>query len=235
MTRQALFKNVHQSDPLEFWSNHGLDYKRVTDFLNLNASELSKIGGVSKRSVRLDDRIPQALKIRLEQIANICALVAELFEGDIEKTALWFKMPNPMLGDISPRDMIRYGRYKRLIKFIAEAQEARSPSTRSTMMISEIEQHRQELRALCQEYDVERLALFGSAATGSSRVNSSDLDFLVEFRTPSASGYANRYFGLLEGLQNIFKRPVDLVVESAIKNPYFREAVNREKALLYAA
>ncbi len=102
-------------------------------------------------------------------------------------------------------------------------------------MISEIEQHRQELRALCQEYDVERLALFGSAATGSSRVNSSDLDFLVEFRTPSASGYANRYFGLLEGLQNIFKRPVDLVVESAIKNPYFREAVNREKALLYAA
>ena len=88
MTQHALFKNVHQSDPLQFWSNHGLDYKRVTDFLDLNTSELSKIGGVSKRSVRLDSRIPQALKVRLEQIANICALVAEYFGGDIERTAL---------------------------------------------------------------------------------------------------------------------------------------------------
>jgi hypothetical protein len=32
-----------------------------------------------------------------------------------------------------------------------------------------------------------------------------------------------------------FKRPVDLVVESAIRNPYFREAVGRDKALLYFA
>ena len=52
---------------------------------------------------------------------------------------------------------------------------------------------------------------------------------------PLAPGYANRYFGLLEGLQNLFKRPVDLVVESAIRNPYLREAVDRNKALLYAA
>ncbi len=102
-------------------------------------------------------------------------------------------------------------------------------------MISEIEQHRQDLEALCREHGVERLALFGSAATGGFRANSSDLDFLVEFRTPLASGYADRYFGLLEGLQNIFRRPIDLVVESAIRNPYFREAVDRDKALLYAA
>lgn len=128
MKQHALFRNVHQSDPLQFWTNHGLDYKRVTDFLDLNTSELSKIGGVSKQSVRLDIRIPQALKDRLDQIANICALVAEYFEGDIEKTALWFKTPNPMLGDLSPRDMIRYGRYKRLMKFIADAQKASSAS-----------------------------------------------------------------------------------------------------------
>jgi hypothetical protein len=128
MTQHALFNNVHQADPLQFWSNHGLDYKRVTDFLDLDTSELSKIGGVSKQSVRLDNRIPQALKYRLEQIANICALVAEYFGGDIGKTALWFKMPKPMLGDLSPRDMIRYGRYKRLMKFIADAQQASSTS-----------------------------------------------------------------------------------------------------------
>ena len=102
-------------------------------------------------------------------------------------------------------------------------------------MISEIEQQRREIDTLCREYGVERLALFGSAASGGFRANSSDLDFLVEFRAPLAAGYANRYFGLLEGLQTLCKRPVDLVVESAIGNPYFREAVNRDKALLYAA
>lgn len=102
-------------------------------------------------------------------------------------------------------------------------------------MISEIEQHRREIETLCREYGVQRLAVFGSAATGSFRASGSDLDFLVEFRTPLAAGYADRYFGLLEGLQNLFKRPVDLVVESAIGNPYFREAVDRDKALLYAA
>ena len=102
-------------------------------------------------------------------------------------------------------------------------------------MISEIEQHRREIEALCRDYGVQRLALFGSAATGSFRSSSSDLDFLVVFRTPLTPGYANRYFGLLEGLQHVFKRPVDLVVESAIRNPYFREAVDRSKAQLYAA
>lgn len=102
-------------------------------------------------------------------------------------------------------------------------------------MISEIEQHRREIDALCREHGVEQLALFGSAATGGFRANGSDLDFLVEFRTPQAAGYADRYFGLLEGLQNLFNRPVDLVVESAIRNPYFREAVDRSKALLYGA
>lgn len=102
-------------------------------------------------------------------------------------------------------------------------------------MISEIEQHRREIEALCREYGVEQLALFGSAAAGGFQANSSDLDFLVEFRTPLTPGYADRYFGLLESLQNLFKRPVDLVVESAIRNPYFREAVDRDKALLYAA
>jgi hypothetical protein len=93
---------------------------------------------------------------------------------------------------------------------------------RSTTMISEIEQDRREIEALCRDYGVRRLAVFGSAATGGFRANSSDLDFLVVFRTPLTPGYANRYFGQLEGLQSLFKRRWDLVVESSIKNPYFR-------------
>ena len=127
-THTALFQNISQSDPLKFWSNHGLDYHRVSDFLGFNTNELSKLGGVSKQSVRLDDRIPQDLRESLEQIANICTLVAEYFNGNVGKTVLWFKTSNPQLGGISPRDMIRYGRYKKLLAFITEARQANARS-----------------------------------------------------------------------------------------------------------
>ena len=123
-----LYANVHHTDPLQFWANHGaLDFNRVTDFLDFDTNALSKIGGVSKESVRLDRRIPKALKDRLEQIANICSLVAEYFEGDAQKTALWFRTTNPMLGNVSPRDMIRLGRYKRLLSFIVDSRAENEP------------------------------------------------------------------------------------------------------------
>lgn len=102
-------------------------------------------------------------------------------------------------------------------------------------MIPGIERHRAELETLCRRFGVRRLEVFGSAATGSVREESSDLDFLVEFESPAGPGYANRYFGLLESLEALFGCPVDLVVASAIRNPYFRESVDRTRTTLYAA
>jgi predicted nucleotidyltransferase len=99
----------------------------------------------------------------------------------------------------------------------------------------QIAQSRAAIEKLCREYHVQRLELFGSAAVGRDRPDKSDLDFLVEFKQLPAGGYANAYFGFLESLQQLFERPVDLVVASAIKNPYFRKAVERSKTLLYAA
>ena len=102
-------------------------------------------------------------------------------------------------------------------------------------MTTLVAQHRAELEALCRRYRVRRLELFGSAATGQDRPDESDLDFLVEFEPLSAGGYADTYFGLLEALESLFGRAVDLVIPSAIKNPYFRQSVERTKTLLFAA
>ena len=103
-------------------------------------------------------------------------------------------------------------------------------------MIELVDEKRAELAELCRRYGVDRLYLFGSVATERFVPTSSDLDFVVELsdRQP-ADSYADRYFGLLEALEGLFGCPVDLVVDSAIRNPYFRDAVEKTKALLYAA
>ncbi len=93
-----------------------------------------------------------------------------------------------------------------------------------------------ELERLCRRHRVQRLDLFGSAATGAYRSDESDLDFLVEFKPTEIPGArADAYFGLLEALEVLFGRPVDLVVDSAIKNPYFRESVEESRTPVYAA
>jgi predicted nucleotidyltransferase len=96
-------------------------------------------------------------------------------------------------------------------------------------------EHHAEVESLCRRYRVRRLELFGSAATGRFQPGKSDLDFLVEFEPLPAGTYADTYFGLMEAFEELFGRPVDLVVAAAIRNPYFRQSVERTRQLLYAA
>ncbi len=102
-------------------------------------------------------------------------------------------------------------------------------------MISDIERNRSDLETLCKRFGVSRFEAFGSAVTGRFQSETSDIDFVVEFQSPDEPGYADRYFGLLESLEALFQRPVDLVVASAIRNPYFCESVEATRTLLYAA
>lgn len=98
-----------------------------------------------------------------------------------------------------------------------------------------VARHNAELTALCRRFGVQRLVLFGSVATGQDDPAESDVDFLVEFETLPEGTYADAYFGLLESLEALLQRPVDLVVGTAITNPYFRQAVDETKTLVYAA
>lgn len=102
-------------------------------------------------------------------------------------------------------------------------------------MNSLLAQNQAQLETLCRRYHVRRLELFGSAASGQYRPGQSDLDFLVEFEPFAPGAYVDAYFGLLQALEALFGQAVDLVVASAITNPYFRQSVERTKTLLYAA
>ena len=102
-------------------------------------------------------------------------------------------------------------------------------------MHSIIQDRREELIRICSRYAVRKLELFGSATTDRFDPEASDLDFLVEFEPGRLQDMADRYFGLLEDLEALFGRKVDLVMASAIKNPYFLQAIEDSRTLLYAA
>lgn len=103
-------------------------------------------------------------------------------------------------------------------------------------MLPLIAEHRAEIAELCRRFGVRQFAVFGSAARGADFDPArSDLDFLVEFQPLQPGAYVDAFFDLKEGLEQLFDRPVDLVSAASIRNPYFRQSVDRTKALLYAA
>ena len=116
-----LFANVPAKDHLGFWGAHGLQPQRVAKFLSLDKREVARLADVSPASVRWDHKVPQEVLQYLTEIAVICGLVAQFFAGDIAKTQLWFQTKNPLLGNLSPRDMVRYGRHEKLRRVVMDA------------------------------------------------------------------------------------------------------------------
>ncbi len=134
MNRAAapLFRTVSRSDSLGFGTGAAFDGRKVVDFLGFKKQEVAKVAAVAPTSVRFDQKMPLDVRERLEEIANVITLVADYFDGDAGRTALWFKTPNPLLGKLSPRDMIRLGRYERLRRFVLEALAETGPGGAST-------------------------------------------------------------------------------------------------------
>ena len=92
----------------------------------------------------------------------------------------------------------------------------------------------EEIREICRRHGVKRLDLFGSAARDDFDPTS-DVDLLVDFH--SGSGYPGvpPYLELLQALEQLFDQDVDLVMETAIDNPYFRRSVEEDRTPLYEA
>lgn len=103
------------------------DCEKILGTLDIKKRELASFAKVRETSVR-SDRMSEDLRKRIEEWAAVLALVTQFFEGDLKKTELWFRLPNPSLGNIPPRDMIRFGRFNKLFKFIQEALRENQPA-----------------------------------------------------------------------------------------------------------
>jgi uncharacterized protein len=98
-----------------------------------------------------------------------------------------------------------------------------------------IAQHRAGISAICQQYGICRLDVFGSAAQAKSfDVQTSDADFLVEFTAESKPTF-REFFGARAALETLLGRNVDLLEAKAVRNPFLLDSINRCRETIYAA
>ena len=89
-----------------------------------------------------------------------------------------------------------------------------------------------QIRMICDRQHIQSLFAFGSVC--SERFSeTSDIDLLVSFKPLDYGDYADNYFQTADMFEKIFNRPVDLVTDKSLKNPYFIKSVNQTKVLLY--
>lgn len=91
------------------------------------------------------------------------------------------------------------------------------------------------IAAACQQHQVLRMHLFGSALRDDFDPGRSDLDLLVEFQPIEPRALVRAYFDLEHQLASITGQTVDLVMADAVRNPYVRRDIEASKQLIYEA
>lgn len=101
---------------------------------------------------------------------------------------------------------------------------------------AKVEAKRAEIVALCRRFGVQRLDLFGSAATGTFDSFTSDYDFLVTY--PEGYDYGP-WMGRFQDLHNeltwTMGRPVDLVDNKGVRKPAFRADIDASRVVIFDA
>jgi len=114
--KKSVFDSIPEKDYCNLFDADAPRIKEIAKILDFKREDISVSSDVSLESVRYN-RMPAEVIARATEWAIAINLVAGHFQ-DLNKTILWFRANNPMLGDISPRDMIKIGRFKKLLGFI---------------------------------------------------------------------------------------------------------------------
>jgi len=92
----------------------------------------------------------------------------------------------------------------------------------------------EDLKKLCNTYNVKSMYAFGSVCTDNFNEHS-DIDLLISFDNLSVEQYTDNYFDLHYKLEALFQREIDLLTDRSLSNPYFIKSVEQTKTLIYAA
>ena len=85
-----------------------------------------------------------------------------------------------------------------------------------------IYQYKEKIKAICDSLSIRRLDMVGSATRDDFDAEKSDIDVWSNSKAP-------RYFELKEKLEVLLKKQVDVIQQGAVKNPYVKKTIERDK------
>jgi uncharacterized protein len=97
----------------------------------------------------------------------------------------------------------------------------------------EISRNLPDFLILCKTHNVRYLYAFGSAVTERFDDARSDIDLIVEIDEPDPIKRGDKLMSLWDTFEDFFKRKVDLLTDSRIRNPYLRKSIDSTKVLIY--
>jgi uncharacterized protein len=102
------------------------------------------------------------------------------------------------------------------------------------MIIKEqISKKQNDFALLCKSHNVKYLYAFGSSVTENFNPGKSDIDLLVEIDLQDPVERGEKLLSLWDLFESFFKRKVDLLTDSSIRNPYLRKSIDSTKVLIY--
>ena len=120
MGEKNLFKNQFKKDHFNLYDGKKIQPQKINKVLELKKSDVAVATKVPTASVRYDKRMPREIKERMIEWALIINRLGDFFE-DNDKVILWLNTPHPLFEYITPRDLIRLGRSRNLLRFIDNA------------------------------------------------------------------------------------------------------------------
>ena len=126
-TQPHIFNTVPRHDVFGFYNKGRIKYKEVADTLDFSRKEISKAARIAISSVRYEEnKIPDKMKDFLGHMAWLLHVTHEHLK-DKNKVIQWINSPNPICGGFSPKDMIRMGQYKKLVRIVSSYIEGNTP------------------------------------------------------------------------------------------------------------
>lgn len=100
------------------------------------------------------------------------------------------------------------------------------------MLAPIVEEKKDEIAALCREYRVRALWVFGSATTDRFDPETSDIDFLVDLGVYEEP-IVYRYVNFANALETLLDWKIDLVTVRSVKSPIFRKTIEDSRVAIY--
>ena len=97
----------------------------------------------------------------------------------------------------------------------------------------EILKKQKDFTILCRNHNVKYVYAFGSSVSERFDVNKSDIDLLVEIDSKDPIDRGEKLLSLWDLFEVFFKRKVDLLTDSSIRNPFLRKSIDLTKVLIY--